>query len=275
VQVSRSAEPRQQGGVLDRIPCPEAPPPEHLVRPPSAHDDADREEGPGDEGVAAGFYEPAFAEATGHEGGDGEGERDREADETHVEKDRVEGDEDVVLQQRVRPEAGCRDRAGDRHEGVGRSGHEPEEECRNDESHEQCPGDERIRRPAPEAARHHGDVAREHERPQEDGSLQCRPHPRDGVEERSDAGVVVEDVGEREVVGDESVLHGGGRQEGAGKHAPGRQRSRLEPDRTVLGDADRKDADAADRRNKAEGDADLPENGVHGLEPEVGFTRFG
>ena len=40
VQVGGAAQPRQEGGVLDRVPAPEAAPAEHLVGPPGAEDDA-------------------------------------------------------------------------------------------------------------------------------------------------------------------------------------------------------------------------------------------
>ena len=49
--------------------------------------------------------EPALADAAGDQRGDGERERHGEADEAEVQDRRVEQHEDVVLQQRVRPEA--------------------------------------------------------------------------------------------------------------------------------------------------------------------------
>ena len=80
----------QERGVLDRVPAPEAAPAEHLVGPPGPEHDPEREEGQGEEREAAGLDEPALPDPAGDERGDGEGERDREADEAEVEEDRVE-----------------------------------------------------------------------------------------------------------------------------------------------------------------------------------------
>ena len=54
VQVGGAAQPGQQGGVLHRVPAPEPAPAEHLVGPPGAEHDADREEGEGDAASSAG-----------------------------------------------------------------------------------------------------------------------------------------------------------------------------------------------------------------------------
>src|SRR3546814_11507871 len=79
VEVGGAREPRQQRRVLDRVPAPEAAPAEHLVAPPRAEDDADREEAPGGERGPAGLDEPAIAEPAGGKRGDREGERHGEA----------------------------------------------------------------------------------------------------------------------------------------------------------------------------------------------------
>ena len=103
VEVGGAGEPREQRGVLHGVPSPEAAPPEHLVAPPGAEDDPDGEEAPGEEGGPPGLDEPALAEPTRGQRRDGERERHREAHEAQVEHRRVEGHEDVLLQERVRP----------------------------------------------------------------------------------------------------------------------------------------------------------------------------
>ena len=102
VDVGGAGEPRQEAGVLDRVPRPHAAPAEHLVAPPAAEQDADRQEGPREQRPAAGLHQPALADPAGDQGGDGERERHREPDVAEVEDRRVEQHEDVVLQQRVR-----------------------------------------------------------------------------------------------------------------------------------------------------------------------------
>ena len=102
VDVRGAGQPRQEAGVLDRVPRPHPAPAEHLVAPPPAEQDADRQERPREQRPAAGLHQPALADASGDEGGDGEGERHGEPDVAEVEDRRVEQHEHVVLQQRVR-----------------------------------------------------------------------------------------------------------------------------------------------------------------------------
>ena len=90
VDVGGAGEPRQEAGVLDRVPRPVAAPAEHLVAPPGAEHDADGEEAPGEQRPAAGLQQPALADPPGHQRGDGEGERHGEADVAEVEHRRVE-----------------------------------------------------------------------------------------------------------------------------------------------------------------------------------------
>ena len=102
VEVGGGREPRQEGGVLDRVPRPVAAPAEDLVAPPRAEDHPAGQERPGEEGPAPGLDQPPLTHPAGDEAGAGEGEGDGEADQTEVEQRRVERHQDVVLQQRVR-----------------------------------------------------------------------------------------------------------------------------------------------------------------------------
>ena len=70
----RGGEPRQECGVLDRIPRPVATPPEGLIAPPGPEDDAQGQEAPGDDGPAPGGDEPPLPDPTGDQRTDGEGE---------------------------------------------------------------------------------------------------------------------------------------------------------------------------------------------------------
>ena len=142
VQVGGAAEPRQERGVLHRVPAPEAAPPEHLVRPPGAEHDADRQEGEGHQRPAPALDLPAVPHPSGGQHADGEGEGHGEADEADVEQRRVDGHQRVVLQQRVRPEALRRARRGD--ERVGRPDHQAEEEGGDDVEDERGPADHRV-----------------------------------------------------------------------------------------------------------------------------------
>ena len=94
-------QPRNEGGVLHRIPGPVAAPAEHLVAPPRPQDHPDGQEAPGEQGPAPGLDEPALADPTGDQAGAGEGEGNGEADQPQIEERRMEGDQDVVLQERI------------------------------------------------------------------------------------------------------------------------------------------------------------------------------
>ena len=76
--------------VLDRVPRPHAAPAEHLVAPPAAEQDADREEAPREQRPAARLQQPALADATGDQRRDRERERHREPDVAEVQDRRVE-----------------------------------------------------------------------------------------------------------------------------------------------------------------------------------------
>ena len=140
VEVGRAHQPRQQRGVLHRVPPPEAAPAEDLVRPPGPEQDAHREEGPGEQGPPAGLALPVLVEPTGDQRGDGKGEGKGEADQTQVEHGRVDEDQRIVLEERVRPGTVGGDGADHVRERVGRSQHEAEEERRHHVDDQGGPG---------------------------------------------------------------------------------------------------------------------------------------
>ena len=95
----------------------------------------------------------------GGQRGDGERERNREADEAQVEHRRVEGHEDVLLQERVGARAVVAERHGHPVERVGRPEHQQEEERAHDEHRQQGPTHQRVAHPLPELAGHVEGVA--------------------------------------------------------------------------------------------------------------------
>src|SRR5438093_4523462 len=79
-------KPRQERGILHRVPRPVATPAELGVSPCSSQDDSDRERAPREEGPAASRREPALVELAGEQRGHRERERDRETYESGVEE---------------------------------------------------------------------------------------------------------------------------------------------------------------------------------------------
>ena len=208
VQVGRAHQPGQEGGVLDRIPPPEPAPAEDLVGPPRSEQDPHGEEGPGEQGPPPGLPLPVLVEPARDQRGDGEGEGQREPDQAEVEHGRVDEDQRVVLEQRIGAWTVGRDGTGHMLEGVGRPQHQPEEEGGHHVDHQRGPRHQGVARPPSEPPDHGGGVAAQHRSPEQDGAGQGRPQPGDGVEPRRRATVVGGHVGEREVVGEQGVLHG-------------------------------------------------------------------
>ena len=147
VDVGGRRQPRQQAGVLHRVPRPHPAPTEHGVAPPAAEEDADGEKRPREQRPPARLEQPPLADSTGDEGGDGEGERHRHADVAEVEDRRVEQHEDVVLQQRVRPRAEVAT-GTPLPNGLAGPKLTQGEERHDDEHHDERPGDERVGRAA-------------------------------------------------------------------------------------------------------------------------------
>ena len=205
VQEGGADQPRHQGGVLDRIPGPVAAPAELRVGPAGAEQEAEAEEGPGDQGEAAGGADPLGVDAAGDERADREGEGDREGDVPRVEHRWVDHHA-RVLQQRVEADAVGRHGA-QRREGVdfGREQHQASEEGGDAHHHRGRPGDDLAQ---PVAGRVEGGAGgdREHPGPEQQRALLARPHRRQLVEGRGLDGRVLGDEAEAEVVAGEGDL---------------------------------------------------------------------
>ena len=126
-------QPGHERGVLDRIPEPPAAPAELVVGPAAAEGDADGEEDPGRRRPRPRPARPGRVEVAADQRGDGERERDREADVAHVEHRRVDH-HPRVLQQRVELAAFRRGR-DEPVERVRRRQHE-EQEAEREQAHD-------------------------------------------------------------------------------------------------------------------------------------------
>ena len=223
VQVGGAGEPGQEGGVLHRVPGPVAAPAQSLVAPPGPEHDAQRQETPGHQGPAAGGGQPVLAQAAGGQGGDGEGEGHGEPHVAEVQHRRVEGHEDVVLEQGVGAGAVVAGGRVEADEGRGRAGHEGEEEGGHGEQHQQGPAHGRVGASAAEPQRHRGGESAQHQGPQQDRSLQGPPQGGEVEDGGGGRGAVVGHVLHREVAGDESPFHDGEGGDGGqdhGRHQP-------------------------------------------------------
>ena len=212
------------------------------------------EEPPRQERGPAGLDEPSLAEPAGGQRRDGEGERHREADVAQVEHRRVDGHEDVLLQERVGAGPVVARRDGHGRERVGRAEHQQEEEEADDEHRQQREADERVGQPAAELA---GDVdgeAGEDQRPQEDRALERRPHRRHVEQRRRAARAVVVDEADREVAGDQRPLHGDDGDHRAEQHEQAVAPAGLEELGPLLAEADGEGDDAEGGGGHAEDD---------------------
>ncbi len=183
MEIGRAGQPGKQRCVLDRVPGPVPAPAQHLVAPPRTEHDAEGEEAPRRHGPPSGLEQPALADSTRDERRDREGERNGESDVPGVEHRRMERDEQVILEQRVR--TGADEISGDidGHERVRRARHQGEEERSDAVEHDHRPAEQRIGAPVPELHHDGGDVDREHQGPQQDRTLQGGPDGRE-VEQR-------------------------------------------------------------------------------------------
>ena len=207
MQVGRAGQPREERGVLHRVPRPVAAPPQDLVRPPGAQQDPHRQAAPGHERPAAGLQQPALPHATRGQRRHRQGERHGEAHIAQVEHRRVERHEDVVLEQWVGARAvvaGPRLEAGER---VGRTGQQEEEEGAHHEQHQQCPAHDGIVQPVSEPPYHQHHVAHQDQDPQQDRPLERRPEGGHVEQGRGAVAAVFGHERNGEVAGDERSLH--------------------------------------------------------------------
>ena len=246
----------------------------------------DREQGEGDERPAPALDLPAVPDPSRGEHADGEGEGHGEADEAGVEERRVDGNQRVVLEQRVGPEPGGDPRRGD--EGVGRPEHEPEEERGDDVEDEESPPDHGVGRQPPVAPDERRGEEGEEQAPQQDGAGQGGPQPGHRVEQRRGPAVVLghEDREKSCVTSACSMASvarsaparrtGASRPAVAGSAGAGGGAGPARPARASH-QADRDDDDPGDAGAEGQPDADRPDVRVdhQRTAPEAGLTRPG
>ncbi len=210
VQEGGAGQPRDQGGVLDRVPGPVAAPAEFAVGPAGSERQADGQEDPGDQGEAAGRADPAGVEAAGDQGADRECERDREEDVAGVERRRMHRHRRMA-EQRRQPGALGRHRVG----GGERPAVGAREEDPGDHQAEEEDGDAGEDRRGPGhdlAVTVAGDVEdgrrgdREHERPEQQRAGLAAPEGGELVEQRRRRRGVVGDERDGQVGADEEDL---------------------------------------------------------------------
>ena len=217
VQERGRREPRQQAGVLDRIPAPEAAPPELLVGPQHPERQAERQEQPADHRPAADRAEPRVVQVPGHERRHAERIRDRHRDEPDVERRRMDRHVEV-LEERVEPLPFDRRHRQERRERVVVHDHQEDEEHLRGGNGGDDPGNELAVALAVHVDGDRPEVG-EQEHPEHDRAVETAPVRRDLVGQRLRHVRVVLDVLDRVVVRDEGVnQHGGG-----GGHQRGHQ----------------------------------------------------
>ena len=195
----RAGEPRHEGGILHRVPEPEATPAELVIGPPRSHGDAEREAHPGGESPRPHPARPGGVDTPVDQRGDGEGEGHREADIARVEERRVEG-ERGVLQHRIEalPVEG---RRVEPDEGVGRDDDE-EQKRRGDRALHGKHIGLQLARQVGAVGRDRRAEQREDQHPQHHGAFMVPPHAGDLVDERLRRMRVGPDILQREVRGD-------------------------------------------------------------------------
>ena len=151
MQQRGAGEPGQQRGVLHRVPEPVAAPAEFVIRPPGAERDAAGQQAPGGQRPGPHPASPGGIDAAFQQRGDGEGERDGEADIARVEHRRMER-EAGVLQQRVHVAAVDR-RRPHALQRIGRGQREQQEAGRGEAQHADDAGAQRGRQRAAERRR--------------------------------------------------------------------------------------------------------------------------
>ena len=196
MQKRRAREPGHEGGVLDRIPEPEAAPAELVIGPPAAHGDADREEAPGGERpgpdpAGPGGVDPAF-----EQGRDGEREGHRKAHVTEIEEGRVIS-QPRVLKQGIQIAAVDRRRVQP-FEGIGGKHRKCQETYGDQGLDGKDAGPQGRRQIGPEEADRQA-IDREDQDPQQERALVIAPHTRDLVHQRLRRVGILGHVGDAEV----------------------------------------------------------------------------
>ena len=178
VQERRGREPRDQRGVLDRIPAPEPAPADLLVGPLGAQQHADAEREPGHERPAPHRLEPAPVGAAADERRHRERERDREADVAEVEQRRV-GEHVRVLKRRNEAGAVAR-HLGDGLERARDEARREREERAGAAQERDEVGHQLARAPAVLVGHERREAAQD-EQPEQQRALLARPERRDQI----------------------------------------------------------------------------------------------
>ena len=206
MDIGRRRQPRQERRVFDGVPSPKAAPSKNLVTPPRSEHNPERERTPGENRPATLLEGPTFVHPSGNEHRDGEGEGHAKAHESEVQQRWMNRDEGIVLQQRVGARSlkyVCRIMQ----ERIGRTHHQEREEGSNREEHHRGPADDGF---GLVAAVVDQDAERDRglqENPQHERAFERRPKTCNRIQERRKRRVILRDVGERKIVGDERKLH--------------------------------------------------------------------
>ena len=155
-----------------------------------------------------------------------------------------------------------RDTGGAGGERVRRSEGQRREERRHDEHHDQRPADEHVVAALAEPPRDGGGERREGQRPQQDRTLERRPHRCDVVQRRRVGRADLLDVGEREVAGDQGTLHHHHGEHAADERQEGIRRSLAAQPRVAAADADDGHDDAEHTRGQHQQHAGLADRRV-------------
>ena len=268
MQQRRGGEPRHQRGVLHRVPEPPAAPAERVIGPVRAHGDAEREEDPGQQRPRPHPARPGGIDAAVDERGDGEGERDREADIADIEQRRMNR-EARILQDRVEI-AALERRVGDAQERVGGQQDEEKEGDRDPGLHAEHVGLEPRRQIAAEQRDQRAEQ-RQDQHPQQHRAFVIPPHAGDLVDQRLERMGVLEHVDDREI---RAQVAGDQRAERERDESELRERGRpgdAHEHRIVAARADDRHAGLHERQAQREHQSVMAELGDHRGAPALAF----
>ena len=170
MDVSSSCQPWNERCVLHWVPRPYATPAQYFVTPPRTQDDAEREKAPRKQSPSTSFYEPTLSNTTSNECTNRKSKWHSHAYVSQIQNRRMEHHQDVVLQQRIWPWS-IKHARRTCFEWVRWSQREYKEEQHDNVHGCQCPTHHRIVQSG--AVLHHDAhrEAREHEKPQQDGTF--------------------------------------------------------------------------------------------------------
>ncbi len=196
MQEGGAEQPWHERGVLDRVPGPPAAPAEHVIGPPAAHRDADRQPAPRRQRPGPHPARPDGVDPALDQRRDREGIGDRKPDIAEIEKRRMEG-EPRVLEQRVEVAAVGGHRKQPRERVRGRD--DEQQRAKPEEPLDRQRTGAQARRQGPAEKRDEAAEQRQHEDPQHHRAFVAAPGAGDLVEHRLCQARILEDVEHREV----------------------------------------------------------------------------